>query len=84
VCIGARIGHKFTAVDATDRVKLAGAEDKQPPRPAALLLCLAGWVALAVAVLLSTIKLTWWWGTSKKHNYVRLNQVRHIALTSLY
>jgi hypothetical protein len=37
---------------------------------------LAGWVALAVAVILSTIKLTWWWGTSKKHSYVNLNQVR--------
>jgi hypothetical protein len=59
-------------------------DNKQPPCAAALLLPLAGWVALAVAVILSTIKLTWWWGTSKKHNYVRLNQVcAHHSTTSL-
>lgn len=41
-----------------------------------VLLHAVGWVALVVALILGFIKLTWWWGTSKKHNYTKLNEVR--------
>jgi hypothetical protein len=35
----------------------------------------AGWVALLFAFILGSIKLTWWWGTSKKRKYIQQNKV---------
>eukprot|EP00775_Hariotina_reticulata_P013255 gene13255-13385_t len=34
-----------------------------------------GWVALLFAFILGSIKMTWWWGTSKKRQYIKQNRV---------